>query len=215
MPIRLLISDDHAVFRSGLKALLEREKDFQVVGEAGNGLEAMKMVSATKADILILDLNMPGVSGAKAAEEILKQRPRFPIIILTMHEDQYYLRELFRIGAKGFVLKKSTGSELVQAIRAVSGGGMYVDPALGGQAISSAVGRPLKSEKGWSGLTLREQEVCRLLAYGHTNPEVADRLGLSERTVETHRANLMGKLNFKGRAELVRFAIDQGLLNPT
>ena len=214
MPIRILIADDHAVFRSGLKALLEKENDLEVVVETGEGFETIKAVAANEVDILLLDISMPGLPGPKVAEAVLQNKPGLAIVVLTMHEDEYYLQELFKIGARAFVLKRSTGRELIQAIRAVHQGEQYVDPSLAGHVITSLVGgRPKDNKTGRLDLlTPREQEVCRLLAYGHTNAEIAEQLSISGRTVETHRSNVMAKLDLGTRADLVRFAIDNGLL---
>ncbi len=213
MAISVFIVDDHAVFRSGIRALLEKEEDIQVAGECGSGLDMLQAMSSVKFDVLLLDLTMPGLPGPKVAEEALRRRPSLAIVVLTMHEDEYYLQELFRIGARGYVLKKSTGTELVQAIRAVYRGDNYIDPAMAKHVISPYVGRPTtKTATQLDVLTAREQEVCRLLAYGYTNAEVAAKLFISDRTVETHRNNIMSKLDLRSRAQLVRFAIDNGLL---
>ncbi len=217
MPIHILIADDHAVFRSGLKALLEKEPDLKVVAETGDGFATIEMAVKEAIDVMLLDIAMPGLPGPKVAESVLKKRPRLPIVVLTMHEDEYYLQEMFKIGVRAFVLKKSTGTDLLQAIRAAYRGEQYIDPALASHAISSYVGiRSGRHAKGRLDLlTPREQEVCGLLAYGHTNAEIAEKLFISERTVETHRTHLMTKLDLKSRAELVRFAIDNGLLKLT
>jgi two-component system response regulator NreC len=214
MPIRIFIADDHAVFRSGLKMLLEREPDLQVVGEAGNGFDTIRTVTKTDLDVLLLDVAMPGLSGARVAEEVLKCKPNLAIVVLTMHEDEYYLQEFFRLGVRAYVLKKSTGTDVAQAIRAAQKGKQYIDPALINLAISSYAGRqPTKQKiRRLEIMTPRELEVLTLLAYGHTNTEIAERLSISERTVETHRNKIMVKMEFKSRAELVRFAIDNGLL---
>jgi DNA-binding NarL/FixJ family response regulator len=213
MSIRILIADDHAVFRSGLKALLEKEPDVTVVAETGDGLATVEAVATQEVDVLLLDITMPKLSGPKVAEAVLKKKPNLAIVVLTMHEDEYYLQELFKIGVRAFVLKKSTGTDLLQAIRAAHRGEQFVDPALAGHVISSYVGRQSTNKGGRVNLlTPREQEVCSLLAYGHTNGEIAGKLFISERTVETHREHLMGKLNLKSRAELVRFSIDNDLL---
>lgn len=214
MFIRILIADDHAVFRSGLKALLEKEDDLEVIGETGDGFSTIEAATKQEVDVLLLDITMPGLSGPKVAEAVLRERPHLAIVVLTMHEDEYYLQELFKIGVRAFVLKKSTGTDLLQAIRAACRGEQYVDPALAGHLVSSYIGRQnAKKAKGRQDLlTPREQEVCTLLAYGHTNAEIAQKLSISERTVETHRTHLMGKLGLRSRAELVRFAIDNGLL---
>jgi two-component system response regulator NreC len=213
MSIRILISDDHAVFRSGLKALLEKEPDIEVIGETGTGADTIRAAQQKEFDVLLLDINMPGLSGPRVAEEVLKIKPNMAIVVLTMHEDEHYLQELFKIGARSYVLKKSTGTELLQAIRAAYSGRNYIDPALAGLVISPYVGQPARREPDrLSLLTPREQEVCRLLAYGYTNAEVAEKLFISDRTVETHRTNIMSKLGLKSRAELVQFSIDNGLL---
>lgn len=214
MTIRVLIADDHAVFRSGLRALLEKEPDLQVVAETGDGLATVEAVREQAVDVLLLDIAMPGLSGPRVAEAVLAEKPRLAIVVLTMHEDDYYLQELFKIGVRGFVLKKSTGTDLLQAIRAAYHGDSYVDPAMAGHVISSYVGRRTPSAGGsrLDLLTAREREVCTLLAYGHTNAEIAEKLFISDRTVETHRTHIQEKLGLKSRAELVRFAIDNGLL---
>ena len=218
MSIRILVADDHALFRSGLKALLEQESDFEIVGEAASGPETVKAVAEHDPDILILDLSMPGgMSGAQVAEAVLQQQPELGVVILTMHEDEYYLKQLLRIGAQAFLLKKSDSEEMVQAIRAVSRGNVYVDPSLTHLLVPSFVGKATAKKQRRSGmlglLTKREVEVCRELALGHTNVEVGEKLFISERTVETHRTNIMNKLELRNRAELVRFAIENGLLN--
>jgi two-component system response regulator NreC len=197
-----------------LKALLDNESDIEVVSETGDGFETIRAVTEHAPDILLLDISMPGLHGSKVAEEVLKLQPGLAVVILTMHEDEYYLQELFKIGARGFVLKKSSGRELIQAIRTVSRGESYVDPSLGGSVISSYVGGRSQSDKAGrlDLLTRREQDVCTLLAYGHTNAEIAERLSISARTVETHRSNIMGKLELGTRADLVRFAIENGLM---
>jgi two-component system response regulator NreC len=214
MPIRILIADDHAVFRSGLKVLLEKEPDLEVVGETGNGFDTIRAVAEIDLDVLLLDVAMPGLPGAKVAEAVLKDKPGLAIVVLTMHEDEYYLQEFFRLGVRAYVLKKSTGTDVVQAIRAAKKGEQYVDPALAELVISSYVGRQPKKQKTkrLDLVTPREIEVMTLLAYGHTNAEIAEKLNISERTVETHRTNIMTKMEFKSRAELVRFAIDNGML---
>lgn len=215
MPIRIVIADDHAIFRSGLRMLLEREADFAVVGESSSGPETLSVVGSTLPDVLILDLGLPELPGAKVAEAIVHRHPEVAIVVLTMHEDEHYLRDLLRIGAGGFVLKRSTSSDLAQAIRAVRRGERYVDPTLAGDLISHQVGRSSRTAKEGTVdvLTPREREVLTLLAHGHTSKEIAGQLGIAERTAETHRANLMGKLGIKNRAELVRLAIKVGVLS--
>lgn len=211
--IQILIADDHAMFRSGLRALLEREDDMAVVMETGSGHDTLAALETNKVDVLLLDINMPGLTGSRVAELALKQWPSLRIVVLTMHEDEYYVQELFKIGVKGYVLKKSTGTEVLQAIRAVYGGDSYIDPALASMVLSPYVGRSIPQKQSRMGLlTRREQEVLELLVYGYTNVEIAEKLFISDRTVETHRANITGKLELKTRADLVRFAIDNGIL---
>lgn len=215
MSIKIMLADDHAVFRSGLRALLEKEKGFQVVAEAGDGNETVKKACKEDIDVLILDINMPGMTGPVIAEEVLKKKPRLAIVILTMHDEEYYLQELFKIGVRGFVLKKSTGTDLLQAIHAVGRGEQYIDPSLTKCVLSRYIGNKEGETPGQSRkelLSQREQQVCQLLAYGHTNSEIAEKLFISERTVETHRSNIYAKLGLSNRVELVRFAIDNGLM---
>jgi DNA-binding NarL/FixJ family response regulator len=213
MSIRIVIADDHPVFRSGLRALLEKESDFEVVGESGTGLETIKLACEKSFDVLLLDINMPGMTGPAIAEDVLKKCNHVAIVILTMYDDEYYLQELFKIGVRGFVLKKSTGTDLIQAIRVAYRGEQYIDPSLTSYLISPYVGHlKKKNDSRKNQLTQREQEICSLLAYGHTNKEIADKLFISERTVETHRSHIFSKLDLKSRAELVRFAIDNNLI---
>jgi len=214
MPIRILIADDHAVFRRGLKALLEKESDLEVVGETENGFDTIQAVTKKDADVLILEITIPGLSGAKVAETALKKKPHLAIVILTMHEDECYLQELFRIGIRGYVLKKSTDTSVMQAIRAAMKGEHYIDSSLTGHLISSYIGHQTgdKITRGLDLLTAREKEVLKHLAYGHTNAEIAEKLCISLRTVEKHRKNFIKKLDFKSRAQIVRFAIDNAIL---
>ncbi len=214
MSIKVLIADDHAVFRASLKVLLEREEDIEIMGEAGTGAEAIEASAWKELDVLILDISMPGLPGPAIAEEVLKKRPDLAIVVLTMHEDEYYLREMFKVGARAFVLKTSSATDLVQAIRAAHRGEEFVDPGMTCHVISNYVGRSHGKERSdrVDKLTRREKEICTLLAYGHTNAEIARKAFISERTVESHRTNIMTKLKLKSRAELVHFAIDHGML---
>jgi two-component system response regulator NreC len=212
---RILLVDDHAVFRSGVRALLEREGDLVIAGEAGGADDALALLSRLEVDVVLLDLSLPGKGGAWFAERARRQHPRLALLVLTMHEDQSYLHQLFGIGALGYLLKKSSGSALVEAIRAVSRGQHYVDPALAGSLEADRVARTRPASAGGpEKLTAREREVARLLAWGHTNLEIAAKLNISDRTVETHRANVMSKLRLTTRADLVRFAVRHGLLDP-
>ena len=214
MSIQVLIADDHAVFRSGLRALLEKEEDIIVVGETGDGPATLDALELHPVDVLILDITMPGKNGTEVAAAAIRRRPKLSIVVLTMHEDEYYLQEMLRVGARAFVLKKSTGTELVEAIRSAHSGQQYVDSALAGSVISTLLGRRRRGggQSRADLLTPREREICTLLANGHTNAEISAKLAISERTVETHRSHIMGKLSLQSRAELVRFAIEHGLM---
>ncbi len=215
MTIRVMIVDDHAVFRSGLRALLEREPDFEVVAEAGSGQETLEQITGLELDIIILDVSMPGMAGTKLCARLLAMRPELAVLILTMHEDEHYVREFLGLGVRGYVLKKSTGTDLVQALRAVHRGGSYIDPGLTDILVSPYVGRS-REKKGSAQrhiLTAREQEVCKLLALGYSHARVADELNLSPRTVQSHRSHIMDKLGLESRADLVRFAMNSGLLD--
>ncbi len=214
MSIRIVIADDHLVFRSGLRALLQREDDIEVVGDAGSPDEVVSQLERTRADVFVLDLSMPGgLSGPQLAESVLKRYPRMRIVVLTMHEDPYYLREMFRVGVHGYVVKKSGADDVVRAVRAASRGEFHVDASLGGMAVSSLVAPGARLREGRAAqLTPRERDVCRLLALGYTNAEAGEKLFISERTVESHRTNIMTKLELKNRAELVRFALDNDLV---
>ncbi|NOZ01610.1 MAG: response regulator transcription factor [Deltaproteobacteria bacterium] len=214
MAIRIFLADDHTIFRHGLRAVLEKHSDFEVVGESSNGPETLQRLKGVKSDVLVLDLSMPGgLSGARVAEEALKEHPRLAIVVLTMHEDEYCLKEMFEIGASSFVLKRSSPESLAEAIRSAFRREHYVDPALSDHMVTAFIGRQAgETPRRMDQLTTREREVCRLLALGHTNAEVGRKLHISQRTVETHRTNIMKRLGLKNRAELVRFAIDNQLL---
>jgi two-component system, NarL family, response regulator NreC len=209
--IHIHLADDHAVFRAGLRALLAQEDGLVITGESSNTVDALAAVRATKPDILILDIDMPGRSAAEVVTELSATQPETRVLILTMHNEERYLREFLRLGARGFVVKTSTGSEVVGAIRKVHAGEEYVDPAMAHFLISSYVGRAEQPRGGVEVLTAREREICAYLANGHTNAEVAKQLQISRRTVETHRASIMAKVGLKSRAELVKFALDSGL----
>lgn len=210
MSIRVLIVDDHAVVRSGLKLLLEAQEDITVVAEAGSADDGVRAARLEKPDVVLLDVVMPGRSGIEATPELRKAAPNAKVLVLSMQDDPSYVREAFVAGASGYVLKEAADVELVQAVREVASGARYVHPALGarlaaaeGDAASRAAADPLSD---------REREVLRLLALGHTNQEIAKMLFISVRTAETHRAHIMQKLGLQTRAELVRYALANGLL---
>ena len=208
--IRLLIIDDHQLVRSGLRRLLENEEDLTVEDEAGTAYDAVRLARLHKPDVILLDVVMPGGSGLDAIPEILTAAPDAHILTLSMQDDPHYVRQAFAAGASGYVLKEAADDELLAAIREVAGGGRYVDPQLGARL--AAADAAAAAEASEDPLSEREQEVLRLLALGHTNQEIAQMLYLSVRTAETHRARIMQKLGLTTRAELVRHALDRGLL---
>ena len=208
--IRVVIVDDHAVVRSGLKLLLDAEEDMEVVGEAGNLQEAVFRTRALKPDVVLMDVVMPGASGIEATPAVLREHPAARVLVLSMQDDPTYVREAFAAGASGYVLKEAADEEVVGAIRDVAGGGRYVHPTLGARLVAADAEERERAEA--DPLTEREREILRLLALGHTNQEIAKSLFLSVRTVETHRAHIMQKLRLSTRAELVHYAMEQGLL---
>ena len=208
--IRVVTVDDHAVVRSGLRLVLEAEDDIEVVAEAGTMRDAVFAVRREKPDVVLMDLVMPGGSGIDATPAVLKEAPEAKVLVLSMQDDPVYVREAFAAGASGYVLKEAADTELVQAVREVAAGGRYVHPALGARLAVAEVEEQRRAEE--DPLSDREREVLRLLALGHTNQEIAKTLYLSVRTVETHRAHIMQKLRLSSRAELVRYALEQHLL---
>jgi two-component system, NarL family, response regulator NreC len=211
-PIRVLIADDHTLVRSGLRLLLEAEGGFVVEDEAGDAEAAIRLTRLHKPDVILLDVVMPGRSGIDAAPELLEAAPHTRILVLSMQDDPSYVRQAFTAGASGYLLKEAADDDLVQAVREVAAGGRYVHPALGARLAAAEAEAKARAES--DPLSDREREVLRLLALGHTNQEIAKLLFISVRTAETHRAHVMQKLRLSTRAELVRHAIRQGLLEP-
>jgi two-component system response regulator NreC len=211
--IKVLIVDDHAVLRAGLRMLLDAEADIEVIGEAQNGAMAIEMVEDLTPDVVVLDISMPGLSGSDAISVILKSCPTTKVLILTMHSDVIYVRQMFQRGAKGYVLKSAADTELITAIRKVYTGGVYIESSLAGEFVTDLLAMPNSSKGGApKSLSDRELEVLEHIAYGYSNRETAEKLHISVRTVETHRRRIMEKLEFATRAELVRYAIQNGIL---
>ena len=206
--ITIVLADDHAVVRSGLRMLLDAEDDMEVVAEAGDVDGTRRTVLGHKPTVLVLDLNMPGGSSLEAIPAMTESSPGTAIVVLTMQEDPAFAREALRAGAKGYVLKQAAGTELVQAIRAAVSGGTWLNPELGARMAAA----PTIPAGPPGDLTERELDVLRLIALGHTNNEIAEQLYLSVRTVETHRAHIQQKLGMSSRAELVRYALDHDLI---
>jgi two-component system response regulator NreC len=211
-PIRVLIVDDHTLVRSGLRLLLEAEEGFVIEDEAGDAEQAIRLARLHKPDVILLDVVLPGRSGLEAIDDILHAAPRARILVLSMQDDPSYVRQAFGAGASGYLLKEAADDELVQAVREVAAGGRYVHPALGARLAAAEAEAKARAEA--DPLSEREREVLRLLALGHTNQEIAKLLFISVRTAETHRAHVMQKLRLSTRAELVRHALHQGLLEP-
>lgn len=209
--IRVLIVDDHPVVRTGLRKVLESEPDIEVVGEAGDARNAVFQTRATKPDVILMDVVMPGKTGIEAIPEVLHDAPDAKVLILSMQDDPRYVREAFEAGASGYVLKEAVDTDVVAAIRGVAAGGRYVHPALGARMVAAASEERKRAEE--DPLSDRERDILRLLALGHTNQEIASQLYISVRTAETHRAHILQKLRLQSRAELVRYALEQGLLD--
>jgi two-component system response regulator NreC len=211
MGIRVLIVDDHAVLRAGLRMLIDAEADMEAVGEAGNVRDAIFEARSTKPDLVLMDVVMPGESGLEGVPKLLHEQPGLKVLVLSMEDDPRYVREAFAVGAAGYVLKEAADAEVVTAIREVAGGGRYVHPELGARLVMAEA--EAERRAGEDPLSEREREVLRLLARGYTNQEIAEQLFISVRTAETHRAHVMQKLRLGSRAELVSYALANGLLD--
>ena len=211
---RITLSDDHPIMLAGLRNLIEAEADFELVGEATNGTGALKLIREQKPDVAILDISMPELNGIMVARKLAEELPDVKLMVLTLHEDRAYLRQALDVGVRGYVLKRSAAENLVQAIRAVVVGGLYVDPAIVDRVFdkSAARGNRSATPPNMPQLTDREGEVLKLTALGFTNKEAARRLDLGVKSVETYRARGLEKLGLKTRADLVRYASAQGWL---
>lgn len=206
--IRVLLVDDHEMVRQGLRGLVNAEPDMTVVGEAADGASALALVAQVSADVITLDLTMPGMSGLSAARS-LKEATNAAVIAVTRHEDDAFVQEVMATGAAGYVLKQSPSEELLRAIRAVASGGRYLDPALRHEA------RDPRRRATTAPVTPRELEVLRLTAFGHANKDIATQLNISVKTVEVHKTNAMRKLNLHGRADIVKYALMKEWLRET
>ena len=210
--IKILIADDHAIVRTGLRALLRSEPDLELVGEATGGYEAIELVGETQPDILILDLSMPDLDGISVTRQVKAHHPDLRILILTVHEDEAMLREAITAGASGYVLKRAAEAELVAAIATVRRGDLHVDPAMVRVLLQEPAKPATEPPAVQETLTPRETEVLKLIVQGYTNRQIGEMLVLSVRTVEGHRANLLQKLGLRSRVELVRYARECGLI---
>lgn len=208
--IKILLADDHTIVRQGLKLILSAHSDLQVVGEAGNGREAVELSQKLKPDIVVMDVAMPEVNGIEATKRMVEANPRIRVLVLSMHKEPVYVREILRAGARGYILKDAIDTELLSAVRSVARGDGYVSPAVSGALLSDYrqnVTNPIDL------LSSRERQVLQLIAEGKTNKEIATQLNLSVYTIDSHRGKIMEKLNLHSTGELVRFAMKQGLVD--
>ncbi|PPQ28048.1 response regulator [Rhodopila globiformis] len=210
--LRVFLADDHPVVLAGIKALLQADPDLEIVGAARDGQTALRMARDLKPDVVVLDLSMPAMNGIDLARHLRTECPACKVLALTVHEDRSYVRKLLEVGAVGYVLKRSASEDLLRAIHAVAAGGLYLDPAIAGQAIVGAADGPHDVAPGGVELSDREVEVLRLTAVGHSNKAIAGILGIGVKSVETYKARAMEKLGFGNRVELVGYALTQGWL---
>ncbi len=214
--LRVLLAEDHEMVREGLKALVNAQADMEVVGEAEDGRVAVERAQALQPDVLVMDITMPGLNGLKATERVKQLCPQVKVLTLTRHTDAGFIQQLFAAGATGYVLKQSASAELVRAIRAVASGGNFLDPQITGKVIGGYLSQQARVGDDTPGeISGREAEVLRLIAWGHSNKEIAAHLQISVKTVEAHKANTMKKLGLGSRIDIVRYALLQGWLQDT
>ena len=209
--LRLLLVDDHAVVREGLRALLSDDDRFEIVGEAADGITALSAAERLNPDVVVLDVSIPGLNGAQVARRLKSSQPDVRTLALTVHEEGGYLRSLMDAGASGYVLKRSAPAELLRAIEVIGDGGTYLDSSIASQLVGR-LGQKRAPEEPSAALSEREREVVQLVAHGYSNKEIAEKLDVSVKTIETYRYRATDKLGLHGRADLVRYAIDQGWL---
>lgn len=210
---RVLIADDHTIVRSGVRLLLQAEPDIEVVGEALDGGQAVTMAESLRPDVVLMDIAMPGTSGLEATRQIKSRFPEMCVLVLTMHRSDEYFFEMLKAGASGYILKGADTSELIGAVRTVARGEVFLYPAMAKELLQDYLSRLQESNSsGQPPLTLREKEILRLLAEGHSNKEIAEKLVVSPSTIHSHRTNLMKKLNLSSRYELIQYARQRGLI---
>ncbi len=214
--IRVLIVDDHTILRAGLRMLLNAHPDIEVVGEASDGNQAVASAQRLQPDVILMDIAMPECNGIEATRQIKRLMPETRVLVLTMHENEEYLFQVLRAGASGYILKEAADTELVTAIRVVYSGRFYLSPSAQSIMVGDYLQRVRAGEErdSYSALTEREREILKLVAEGYTNNQIAERLTISPKTVDTHRTHIMDKLNLHSRAELVKYAIRKGLIEP-
>jgi DNA-binding NarL/FixJ family response regulator len=214
--LRILIADDHAIVRQGLKLLIDSQPDMKVISEAASGDAVLQQAAAMKPDIVVMDISMPGINGLLATRALKQRQPDMTIVALTRHEDRTYLEELLRAGASAYVLKQSPPTEFLRAVRAVAAGGIYLDPSMTAQVAGGLLAPKSRVDAEAGGkVTERESQVLRLVAVGHSNVEIAATLDISVKTVEVHKANAMRKLGLTGRVDVIRYGVLQGWLYDT
>jgi len=215
-PLRILIADDHAIVRQGLKLLIDSQPDMKVIAEAASGDAVLQQAAAVKPDVVIMDVSMPGINGLVATRMLKQRQPETTIVALTRHEEKTYLEELLRAGASAYVLKQSPPTEFLRAVRAVAAGGIYLDPSMTSQVASGLLAPKSREDTDEGGkVTERESQVLRLVAVGHSNVEIAEKLVISVKTVEVHKSNAMRKLGLTGRVDVIRYGVLQGWLYDT
>jgi DNA-binding NarL/FixJ family response regulator len=210
--ITIALADDHKVVRQGLRAVLEAEPDFHVIGEAGDGLEAIRVVERLRPDVVILDMMMPGLHGLETARQVRKCSPKTHVVVLSMHADEAYVIEALKNGAAAYVVKDASADDLIKSVREAAAGRRYLSPPLSESAIEAYAEKATTATDPYESLSDREREVLHLAAEGHTNPEIGKRLFISPRTVEIHRANMMKKLGLHNQTDLIRYALKRGML---
>lgn len=211
---RIVIADDHSIVREGGRMILATQRDFDVVGEAGSGEEALDLIETLRPDVVVMDISMPGIGGIEATAQVKQRHPSINVLALTMHEDESYVFRLLRAGASGYVLKRAAATDLVAAVRAASRGEAFLYPSVARDVIADYLRRVEAGEEKerYDGLTSREREILTLIAQGLSNQEIARNLYISIKTVQTHRAHILEKLGLHDRTELVRYAIRKGLI---
>lgn len=214
--VRIVLADDHTVVREGFRALLREEKSFEIVGEAGNGQDAVRLVRKMEPDVVVLDISMPILNGVQATHQIRKFNSKIKILILSMYGDEEYVREVFHAGAMGYILKQTSSSELIKAIKEVSRGNAYLSPAIASHLVTDyhEIMKVGKTGRKQTGLTPRELEVLQLIAEGNSNKKIAAQLFISVKTVETHRQKIMDMLKIHDVAGLTRYAISKRIIEP-
>jgi DNA-binding NarL/FixJ family response regulator len=212
---KVVLADDHTIVRKGLRSLLDGEQDMDVIGEAGDGREAIELVAHLKPHVVVMDIGMPVLNGLEATRRILKKHPETKVLILTMHTNEEYVFEILRAGASGYIIKKAAPTELVSAIRAIKQGESFLSPSISKKVIDEYLLRAGEEGKEdvFELLTNREREVLQLIAEGYSTREIAEKLFVSAKTVETHRSNLMKKLDLHGTADLTRYAVRKGIVD--